>query len=214
MCVWIIHRYNDETGHLIHSVTPWLLWFSSALPASSVYIFRFIQNCAARFILKNKTINLPHPHTQTDHITPPFQSLHWIAITQRIQYKINTLCKYITCTAPSYPCDCLQLYTASTLRSASGSLIPLDSSCQTFHCRFPHVCVCICASNGLSEQHLRFRNTFIIIITVQCYGKAPQRSSFLCLRGRQAQSWNVHNVSLVYIRFACKSSLSKVLSQR
>ena len=41
-----------------------------------------------------------------------------------IQHKINTLCrKCITSTAPSYLCDCLQLYTPSrSLRSASDTL--------------------------------------------------------------------------------------------
>ena len=52
--------------------------------------------------------------TALRHIIPLFQSLHWLPIPQRIQCKINTLfCKCITRTAPSYPCDCLQLYTPS-----------------------------------------------------------------------------------------------------
>ena len=87
----------------------------SGLPASSVQSLCRIQNCAARRILKK---------CKTDHITPLFQFLHWLPIQQRIQYKINTLCcKCITGTAPSYFCDCLQLYTPSrTLRSASDTL--------------------------------------------------------------------------------------------
>ena len=70
---------------------------------------------------------------KTDHITPLFQFLHWLPIQQRIQYEISTLCyKCITDTAPSYLCDCLQLYTPSrTPRSAS------DSSHHTLHCWFP-----------------------------------------------------------------------------
>ena len=62
---------------------------------------------------------------KTDHITPLFQFLRWLPIQQRIQYEINTLCyKYIMGTAPSYLCDCVQLYTpsASTVRSASNTL--------------------------------------------------------------------------------------------
>ena len=57
-------------------------------------------------------------------ITPLFQPLQWFLIQQRVQYKINPLCyKCITRTAPSYLCDCLQLYTPSrTLRSASDTL--------------------------------------------------------------------------------------------
>ena len=51
-------------------------------------------------------------------------SLYWLLIQQRLQYKINTLSyNCITGTAPSYLCDCLQLYTPScTLRSASDTL--------------------------------------------------------------------------------------------
>ena len=85
------------------------------LPASSVYSLRRIHKCAARLLLKKR---------RTDHITPLFQFLQWFPIQQRIQCKINTLCyKCITGTAPSYLCDCLQLYTPSrTLRSASDTL--------------------------------------------------------------------------------------------
>ena len=87
----------------------------SGPPASSVHSLRRIQNSAACLKLKK---------SQTNHITPPFQFLHWQPIQQRLQYKINILCyKCITGTAPSYLCDCLQLYTPSrTLHSASNTL--------------------------------------------------------------------------------------------
>ena len=54
-----------------------------------------------------------------------FEPLHWLPIQQRIQYKINTIsAKNVSmCTALSYLCDCLQLYTPShTLHSASHTL--------------------------------------------------------------------------------------------
>ena len=86
----------------------------SGLPASSVQSLRRIQNCAARLILRKR---------RTGNVIPLFQLLHWLPIQQRIPYKINTLCyKCITGTAPSYLCECLQLYTLSrTLRSASDT---------------------------------------------------------------------------------------------
>ena len=82
-----------------------------------------MQNSSARVILKKQQ----HQHTRTrkaDHITPVCQYFHWLSIQQRIQYKINSLCyNCIMGTAPSYLCDCLQLYTPSrTLRSASDTL--------------------------------------------------------------------------------------------
>ena len=49
------------------------------LPAFSVHSLHRIQNCTSRLILKNH---------EPDPITPPFQSLHWLPISQRIQYKI------------------------------------------------------------------------------------------------------------------------------
>ena len=102
----------------------------SGPPASSVQSHRRIQNCSARFILKKdrgkkKRKKKTHTRTRkTAHITPLFQYFHWLPIQQRIQYKINSLCyNCITGTAPSYLCDCLQLYTPSrTLRSASDTL--------------------------------------------------------------------------------------------
>ena len=91
-------------------------WSPHSFCHASVQGLRRIQNCAARLI--------PKQRRKTYHVTPLFHFLHWLPIQQRIQYKINTLCyKCITGTAPSYLCDCLQLYTPSRpLRSASDTL--------------------------------------------------------------------------------------------
>ena len=113
------------------------VWKFSCITFHSL-IHRRIQNCVARLILKKR---------KTDHITPLFQSLHWLPIKQRIQYKINTLCyKCITGTAPSYLCDCLQLYTPSrTLRSASHTLKTEDMPCFLFRTAvFIHLQVSVC----------------------------------------------------------------------
>ena len=103
----------------------------SGLPASSVHSLRRIQNCAARLILRKR---------RTGNVIPLFQLLHWLPIQQRIPYKINTLCyKCITDTAPSYLCDCLQLYTPSrTLRTASDTL-SLQRPRTRPHCWFPRL---------------------------------------------------------------------------
>ena len=102
----IFRRGYSETGHLTHSVTPWPLQFSLFWPA-----------CCLCPKPSSHSELCCSPHTEkgkTDHITPKFQFLHWFPIQQRIQHKINTLCyKCITGTAPSYLCDCLQLYTPS-----------------------------------------------------------------------------------------------------
>ena len=49
---------------------------TSDLSASSVHTLRRMQNCVTRLILKK---------CKTDHITPPFQFLHWLIFQRRIQ---------------------------------------------------------------------------------------------------------------------------------
>ena len=58
-----------------------------------------------------------------DHIHPILETLHWLPVTYRIQYKISTICfSSISGTAPQYLSDLLQPYTlARQLRSASDT---------------------------------------------------------------------------------------------
>ena len=64
--------------------------------------------------------------------TSLFQSVHWLPIQQRIQYKINALCdRCITRTVPWHLCDCVQPYTRCRILpslllilSASRFLVP------------------------------------------------------------------------------------------
>ena len=73
-----------------------------------------VQNAAARLVCKAK---------KSDHIHPILETLHWLPITHRIQYKISTICfNSISGTAPQYLSDLLQPYTpARPLRSASDT---------------------------------------------------------------------------------------------
>ena len=75
-----------------------------------------VQNAAARLVCKAK---------KSDHIHPILETLHWLPITHRIQYKISTICfNAISGTAPQYLSDLLQPYTctpARQLRSASDT---------------------------------------------------------------------------------------------
>ena len=54
---------------------------------------------------------------------PILETLHWLPVTHRIQYKISTICfNSISGTAPQYLSDLLQPYTpARQLRSASDT---------------------------------------------------------------------------------------------
>ena len=73
-----------------------------------------VQNAAARLVCKAK---------KSDHIHPILETLHWLPVTYRIQYKISTICfNSISRTAPQYLSDLLQPYTpARQLRSASDT---------------------------------------------------------------------------------------------
>ena len=73
-----------------------------------------VQNVAARLVCKAK---------KSDHIHPILETLHWLPVTHRIQYKFSTICfNSISETAPQYLTDLLQPYTpARQLRSASDT---------------------------------------------------------------------------------------------
>ena len=73
-----------------------------------------VQNAAARLVCRAK---------KSDHIHPILETLHWLPVTHRIQYKISTICfNSISGTAPQYLSDLLQPYTpARQLRSASDT---------------------------------------------------------------------------------------------
>ena len=60
-----------------------------------------------------------------DHAQPILQSLHWLPIRTRIQYKISTLCfNVVTGTGPQYLSELLHLYTPSRdLRSSADTRI-------------------------------------------------------------------------------------------
>ena len=126
--------YHCETGHLAHSVTPRLLQLSPFWSACFLYPkpSSHWELCCS-----------PHPEKcKTAHITPLFQSLHWLPIPQRIQYKINTLFyECITHTAPFYLSNCLLLYTpSSTPHSATLSLQNPRTRLSTVGSRVLSVC--------------------------------------------------------------------------
>ena len=73
-----------------------------------------VQNAAAWLVCKAK---------KSDHIHPILETLHWLPVTHRIEYKISTSCfNSVSGTAPQYLSDLLQPYTpARQLRSASDT---------------------------------------------------------------------------------------------
>ena len=87
----------------------------SGINFSYTHILQRIQNNAARLVLKKK---------KTDHISPLLSQLHWLPISKRINYKLDTICyKCLNNTAPDYLTNLLNIYKPSrTLRSASDPL--------------------------------------------------------------------------------------------
>ena len=69
---------------------------------------------------------------KSDHIHPILETLHWLPVTHRIQYKILTICfNSISETAPQYLSDLLQPYTpARQLRSASDTWTLVTPPCK------------------------------------------------------------------------------------
>ena len=98
-----------------------LLFFLGLIIAmlSLLVLFAKIQrmiNCSARLIYKA---------SKSAHITPLLFDLHWLPISNRIQYKIALICFHIISgTAPLYLSELLHLYSPSrSLRLASDTRI-------------------------------------------------------------------------------------------
>ena len=76
---------------------------------------QFIQNCAARTLMKAR---------KYDHITPILQNLHWLPITSRILYKIALITHHcIYNNAPQYLKDLIPHTSTRNLRSQTTNLL-------------------------------------------------------------------------------------------
>ena len=86
-----------------------------------------VQNNASRFILKVPT---------TDYITPHLQTLHWLPVNARIQYKICSLCfNAINSYGLQYLADLLKIYAPSRrLCSSADTCILCIPSVHTKSC--------------------------------------------------------------------------------
>ena len=115
-----IHHYLsvEATQKLVLAVVMSKLDYCNSLlygcPQYLINRLQKIQNNAARLILKV---------LKTDHITPHLQTLHWLPVNARIQYKIYSLClNAINTPAPQYLADLLKIYAPSRqLRSSANN---------------------------------------------------------------------------------------------
>ncbi len=85
-------------------------------PASSIIKLQIVQNAAARVLTRSR---------KYDHITPILQSLHWLPIKFRINYKILLLAyKALNDLGPAYLTNLLSRYNLTrSLRSQNSGLL-------------------------------------------------------------------------------------------
>ena len=86
----------------------------SGCPMYQLNKLQKVQNSAARLVLKAR---------KHDHIQPLLQSLHWLPVQARIEYKLSTLChNFFSNSSPVYFSDLLTVYTPSRqLRSSTDT---------------------------------------------------------------------------------------------
>ena len=96
--------------------------FQCSLPKCQITRLQQIQNSLARAVVKAPKFS---------HTTPILRSLHWLKITERIEYKLLSLrptYKVLTTTQPSYLHN---LITVQPPRSTRSSLVTLDARPST-----------------------------------------------------------------------------------
>ena len=109
---------EDATKTLVTSyILSWLDYCNCLLmgaPNSLIQPLQKVQNFGARLILR-----APRYH----HSTPHLKKLHWLPISERIEYKVTCMCFYaMNGSGPTYLYQLLHIYTPSrTLRSFSNS---------------------------------------------------------------------------------------------
>ena len=112
-----IHPYLDTktTSIIATSVVQSRLDYCNSLyhnlPKSQITRLQHIQNSLARAVVKAP---------KSSHITPILPSLHWLKITERIEYKLLSLTyKVLTTTQPSYLHNLITVQPPRSTRSSS-----------------------------------------------------------------------------------------------
>ena len=116
---------QHATELLVHSLVISRLDYGNGLldgvPDQLLDKLQRVQNVAARIVVRA---------SRYDHITSILETLHWLPVRYRIEYKVLLMTfKALHLLAPSYIADLLQFYQpCRTLRSSSDSLLTVRSA--------------------------------------------------------------------------------------
>ena len=111
--------YFSDVERLVHAFVSSRRDYCNALlvgiPSQNTQRLQYVQNCAARILMRLR---------KHERITPILQSLHWLPVSARITYKISLITFHcLHDNAPSYLKDLLTLYCSSrSLRSSNTNL--------------------------------------------------------------------------------------------
>ena len=100
-----LHATKTLVSSLVLSHLDYCNILLAGLPRKQTDKLQRVQNCAARLVYKI---------SKQSHVTPLLIKLHWLPISERIEYKIAMICNNIYCnSAPHYLSELLHLYKPS-----------------------------------------------------------------------------------------------------
>ena len=128
-----LHTAKTIATSIVHSKLDYCDSLYYSLPKFQINRLQHIQNALARTVVQALKFH---------HITPILKSLHWLKVSERIEYKIISLTyKILNTTQPLYPYDLVSIqppHGHNTRSSPYVTLIKPSSSLKVTHQSFRH----------------------------------------------------------------------------